>query len=159
VRGFVALMLLEILVAILFIVIHIFEYGIVNSLHYLEENKFDAFAGNFVETFFPGEFDFIDMTIIYLFLSCTAIIVAAMAYSVRVKRRLLYGIIEIGIGVTAIFLSSIRPEQPSISTIVGTAGGIYIVIRGFDNMNTALREGGKLRIIFDRVINFFGKNL
>jgi hypothetical protein len=100
------------------------------------------------------------MVIIYLFLSALVITGAAMAYSVRVRRRLLYGITEIGYrrncGIS-VFLS--LTNQRSVSTIIGMAGGIYIVVRGFDNVNAALKDDSKWRRVFDRVINFFGKDL
>lgn len=61
---------------------------------------------------------------------------------VRARQRLGYGIAEFGVGLVAalaVFLPSFRLPQFGVSVAVHLIGGLYIMVRGLDNVGTGLR--------------------
>jgi hypothetical protein len=61
---------------------------------------------------------------------------------VRSRQRLGYGITEFGVGLVAalsIFLPSFRLPEVGVSVLVQLLGGLYIMVRGLDNIGVGLR--------------------
>jgi hypothetical protein len=70
--------------------------------------------------------------------SVLAIAIGLFLYRVRGEYPLFYGITEILVAVLAIFVSIGTPTANPLNAIVGILGGIYILIRGMDNMDKGL---------------------
>jgi hypothetical protein len=90
---------------------------------------------------------------------------AVMMYAIRTKRRFTYAIIEITVGIIAIQAAIISVRGISMAKVAGSAGGVYVIIRGLDNINTALDdsraspETSKTRRTLNFLVTFFGKDL
>jgi hypothetical protein len=80
-----------------------------------------------------------------------AITAAVFLYGMRFRRRLIYGIVELLFGLIAISLSSFSQgpvfaapdEQPPFAPLaswVAFAAGVYIIVRGLDNIRLGLPE-------------------
>jgi hypothetical protein len=63
---------------------------------------------------------------------------AACLYYVRISFRRTYGLIEIAIGLAAVYYSVPRFADPTPLTIVQIGAGIYIIIRGIDNVDQGM---------------------
>ena len=83
-----------------------------------------------------------------------AVVASGVFYSIRSRNRILYGGIEIFVGL-AIFLILFniipsptllsaddmpRPEWLAVPNIVGFFTGVYAIVRGLDNIITELRS-------------------
>jgi hypothetical protein len=96
-----------------------------------------------------------------------ACVAAVGFYSIRCRVPKLYGLTEISIGIFSISLASASsislasasqgPKVDSIGKILAILGGVYIIVRGLDNINTALKDGpdGPFRTIWYQL--FHGK--
>ncbi len=64
-------------------------------------------------------------------------------YYVRENMRLVYGIVEILVGIVSTWLAVNNIEdKPDITTWLALAGAIYLVVRGLDNWTIGRRETG-----------------
>jgi hypothetical protein len=91
----------------------------------------------------------IDGTPIVFVALVAALAVAVAAYWLRCRYRFWYGVLEIAAGLAVVFLT-IYPEtnyflldtKPFIGQMlragVGVLAGIYIIVRGFDNLDADL---------------------
>ncbi len=76
------------------------------------------------------------------FVALLFITVALLLYGMRTRYPFLYGMVEVIVGIAAIF--SVLPTQPPIETLVvyaellSVSGGMYVIVRGLDNMNKAV---------------------
>jgi hypothetical protein len=68
-----------------------------------------------------------------------ALISGPILYTFRIKQRLQYGFTEIMFGVISI-VASILNSLNITTSIIGGAAGVYIVVRGLDNVKTGLDE-------------------
>jgi hypothetical protein len=90
------------------------------------------------------------------------VIVAVALYRIRGTHPVLYGTAEIAVGVLSIWFvvgvakftpitaddsSQTRETSAAISSLVGFLGGMYIIIRGFDNIEKGI--GGRVRRIWN----------
>ena len=70
-----------------------------------------------------------------------SIAVGYLLYVFRTKRRTAYGITEIVVGITTVWFSALDASQgPNIGHLVATLGGIYIIVRGLDNVDNGMDD-------------------
>ena len=78
------------------------------------------------------------------FVAILFVVVALLLYGMRTRFPFAYGVVEVIVGIAAIV--SVLPRQPPIETLVvyaellSVSGGIYVIVRGLDNMNKAVPE-------------------
>jgi len=78
----------------------------------------------------------------------SAAIIGGFLYALRGRLRITYGILEIGVGMMSAMSSfisatgSTSTTVPTFTTAMGIAvlGGIYIIVRGLDNIGKALEK-------------------
>jgi hypothetical protein len=62
------------------------------------------------------------------------VILAMAMYLIRKHKPFVYGMSEVTIGIAAVFLATRSPISADVLTkLLGILGGVYIMIRGFDN--------------------------
>jgi hypothetical protein len=70
--------------------------------------------------------------------------VALLLYGMRTRYPFIYGVVEVIVGISAII--AVLPNQPATNTLVvyaellSVSGGMYVIVRGLDNMNKAVPE-------------------
>jgi hypothetical protein len=67
-----------------------------------------------------------------------ALFLGALLYRLRGTTPLLYGLIEIIVGTAVTSFASTSPTSDPVSKAVGIIGGIYIIVRGLDNIEKDL---------------------
>jgi hypothetical protein len=72
------------------------------------------------------------------YISIPAIAIGLLLYRLRGARPLLYGIMEISVSILVIFVSIGTPSTHPLNKIVAIIGGVYILIRGMDNIEKGL---------------------
>jgi hypothetical protein len=78
------------------------------------------------------------------FVSILFVAVAILLYGMRTRYPFVYGFIEVVVGVSAIIWA--LPSQPTASSmallveLISVSGGMYVIVRGLDNMNKAIPE-------------------
>jgi len=78
----------------------------------------------------------------------SAAIIGGLLYALRGRLRITYGILEVGVGMMSAMSSftsatgSTSAAAPTFTTTMGIAvlGGIYIIVRGLDNIGKALEK-------------------
>jgi hypothetical protein len=66
--------------------------------------------------------------------------VGILLYRFRSQQPFAYGMIEFGVAIIAAFVSISAPGNAVLPKLLGIMGGIYIMIRGLDNMEKGLPE-------------------
>jgi hypothetical protein len=98
---------------------------------------------------------------IYSFRFAYLISVGFIAYVVRTKRRILYGIIELSFAFVTLWMfipiDATAPYGFAGSNIqwLGSAGSIYVAVRALDNIEVGLRPHAKAHEWLDWVLSFF----
>ena len=59
---------------------------------------------------------------------------AFFLYMLRTLMRPIYGLAEIIFGITVCWLSFTYPSNATFATSLAICGGVYIIVRGFDNV-------------------------
>lgn len=59
-------------------------------------------------------------------------------YRMRGSRPFMFGIAELWVAIIAIFLSITTPNQGILTKLLGITGGLFIMVRGMDNMDKGL---------------------
>jgi hypothetical protein len=79
-----------------------------------------------------------------------AILLALLLYRLRGNRPFTYGLAEIFVGVATVWYSihSEMPEPYYLAKAIALLGGIYIIVRGLDNMDRGLPQ--RMRPRWDR---------
>jgi hypothetical protein len=78
------------------------------------------------------------------FVAILFVAVAILLYGMRTRYPLVYGIIEVIVGISAII--SVLPKQPPAENAVvyaellSVSAGMYVIVRGLDNINKAIPE-------------------
>lgn len=67
-----------------------------------------------------------------------SLVLAYVLYVLRTKVRYAYAVVEIIVGIAAICTSVTVSASSDIGHLVAVLGGIYIVVRGLDNLDTGL---------------------
>jgi hypothetical protein len=70
-----------------------------------------------------------------------AYLVVVLSYAffmLRLRARSIYGVVEVLVGITAIFAAVSKPEDADLAHLIAVLGGAYIVVRGLDNINEGL---------------------
>lgn len=70
-------------------------------------------------------------------------------YRLRGTQPFAYGISEFCVAVVAIFVSITATNQGTLAKLLGIMGGIYIMIRGLDNIDKGLTSTSTLRAKWD----------
>lgn len=70
------------------------------------------------------------------------------AYILRTRHRSIYALLEISLGIATVIYSVYRlvGNYDSYSAVLSASGGMYVVIRGFDNMHHPASKGAVQRI-------------
>jgi hypothetical protein len=82
-----------------------------------------------------------NVVLFYFLLIFYSLLIGLAFWSIRKKYRLLYGIIELIVGVTAIFIvlqsvnNSLDIFHWKIEKLMSFVGGVYILVRGIDNIS------------------------
>jgi len=86
----------------------------------------------------------------YVIIVLGTLVIGGLFYLLRSKQRLIYAFIEITFGIIVI-VDSITNSNISIinvNNIIKIFGGLYVIIRGYDNMEKGLRELANKKFIF-----------
>jgi hypothetical protein len=78
----------------------------------------------------------------------SGIIFGIVAFLIKVVLRFWYGMIEVVVGSSAIYLyvpGSLNLQLLGIGSALQIAGGLYIIVRGLDNMYEGLRPSNPLK--------------
>jgi hypothetical protein len=67
-----------------------------------------------------------------------AIVLAYLLYLLRLHAQCVYALLEIVIGLAAMWSSILTPTNSSLAHLIAVFGGIYIIIRGLDNFEKGL---------------------
>jgi hypothetical protein len=67
-----------------------------------------------------------------------AVSVAYWLFVLRNKQRAIYGFFEVAVGVAAVWSSTLTISSPNLSNAIAVLGGVYIIIRGLDNIDQGL---------------------
>jgi hypothetical protein len=67
-----------------------------------------------------------------------SVISGIVLYRVRGRQPFLYGSVEICVALLAIFVSIATRSSAPLNKILGILGGIYILVRGMDNVDKGL---------------------
>jgi hypothetical protein len=78
------------------------------------------------------------------------ILVGIGFYRLRFSSPILYGMLECCFGIIAISLASYSTTQDVLAKLLGAAGGVYIIVRGLDNIDRGLTNTWRtnLKLIF-----------
>ena len=68
-----------------------------------------------------------------------AVLEAWVLYQIRIRARVLYGVTEVFVGIAAVTSPVANDPQANLAHLLGIAGGVYIVIRGFDNIENGVK--------------------
>ena len=90
----------------------------------------------------------------WLLLSSCAVTFSIILYGMRIHLLLLYGVIELTAGAAAIVGAYQNPDQPYLPRALAVAGGVYILVRGLDNIDKSLPP--RLKEPWDR---FWGRTI
>jgi hypothetical protein len=77
-----------------------------------------------------------------------ALLLCLMFYYLRSRRPLAYGLLEIWAGILTLSFAIFSPAQNALLKGLGLLGGVYIVVRGLDNVDRGLPAG--LRRYWDK---------
>jgi hypothetical protein len=72
------------------------------------------------------------------YFSVAAVFVGLILYRLRGRYPLVYGLTEVAVAILAIFVSIGTDTPYPLNKIVGILGGIYIFVRGMDNIDRGL---------------------
>jgi hypothetical protein len=79
-----------------------------------------------------------DQVISNRYFAAPAVLVGLVLYHVRGRYQFLYGMVEVCVALLAIFVSIGTPSSIALNKIVGILGGVYILVRGLDNIDKGL---------------------
>lgn len=89
--------------------------------------------------------------------SLSALPIAALFYSVRRANRIVYGLIELGAAVAALFFLMARMDPAELTAETITARGVailaivYVMVRALDNIGEGIQPGSGLEGYWSRV--------
>jgi multisubunit Na+/H+ antiporter MnhB subunit len=92
----------------------------------------------------------------FIYFGAMAFMVGALLYGMRLMRRRSYGVLEICAGTVTVVFALFEASQSATanstladllvySTLLKIAGGLYIIVRGLDNIGESLSEPYKSR--------------
>ena len=93
----------------------------------------------------------------FLIWSLSALPIATLFYSVRRANRMVYGLVELGAAVAALFFLMARmdPAELTVETIaarsVAMLAIVYVMVRALDNIGEGIRPGSRLEGYWSRV--------
>lgn len=81
------------------------------------------------------------------------LLIAVGLYNLRLRIRSVYGLIEIVVGTISILFATNHAASPA-TTFITAVGGIYVIVRGLDNIEQSISGGAKS--IWERYLMFRG---
>jgi hypothetical protein len=70
---------------------------------------------------------------------------AVLFYRLRGTRPIIYGVVEVLIGISAIWAGIYLSQPPFLTQGLATLGGIYIIVRGLDNFRRGLSDSARAK--------------
>lgn len=68
----------------------------------------------------------------------TSVFIGVLLSKVRKRFTFYYGVLELAVAIGALWFAIVTPNQDLLPKILGILGGVYIIVRGLDNMGRDL---------------------